>query len=108
MTKAVKQNEENHHFFCSCHYLPHGGHLSFIINDLPAYHRWMADNGPRMMENFDRWGKDRKDAKKMPSNDRLREDMRDHHDRNAMDQDRKDMPDNRQDRQKDTKGPDKE
>lgn len=44
----------------------------------------------------------------MPSNDRLREDMRDHHDRNVMDQDRKDMPDNRQDRQKDAKGPDKE
>lgn len=35
------------------------GTFSFIINDLPAYHRWMADNGPRMMENFDRWGKDR-------------------------------------------------
>ena len=52
----------------------------------------MADNGPRMMENFDRWGKDRKDTKKIPSNDRLREDMRDHHDRNAMDQNRKDMP----------------
>ena len=30
------------------------GTFSFIINDLPAYHRWMADNGPRMMENFDR------------------------------------------------------
>ncbi|WP_444219047.1 hypothetical protein [Dialister succinatiphilus] len=84
------------------------GTFSFIINDLPAYHRWMADNGPRMMENFDRWGKDRKDTKKMPSNDRLREDRKDHHDRNGMDQDRKDLPDNRQDRQKDAKGPDKE
>lgn len=62
------------------------GTFSFIINDLPAYHRWMADNGPRMMENFDHWGKDRKDTKKMPSNDRLREDMKDHHDRNAAGQ----------------------
>ena len=84
------------------------GTFSFIINELPCYHLCSAENGPRMIENFDRWVKDRKDTKKMPSNDRLREDMRDHHDRNGMNQDRKDLPDNRQDRQKDTKGPDKE
>lgn len=28
------------------------GAFSFLVNDLPSYHRWMADNGPRIMENF--------------------------------------------------------
>ena len=72
------------------------GTFSFIINDLPSYHRWMADNGPRMMETFDRWNKDRKDNRKGLDNEKMKDDMKDHHDRNTMGQDRRNMPDNRQ------------
>lgn len=72
------------------------GTFSFIINDLPSYHRWMADNGPRMMETFDRWNKDRKDNRKGPDNEKMKDDMKDHYDRNTMGQDRRNMPDNRQ------------
>lgn len=76
------------------------GTFSFIINDLPSYHRWMADNGPRMMETFDRWNKDRKDNRKGPDNEKMKDDMKDdmkdHHDRNTIGQDRRNMPDNRQ------------
>lgn len=72
------------------------GTFSFIINDLPSYHRWMVDNGPRMMETFDRWNKDRKDNRKGPDNEKMKDDMKDHHDRNTMGQDRRNMPDNRQ------------
>nr|WP_308611646.1 hypothetical protein [uncultured Dialister sp.] len=72
------------------------GTFSFIINDLPSYHRWMADNGPKMMETFDRWNKDRKDNRKGPDNEKMKDDMKGHHDRNTMGQDRRNMPDNRQ------------
>lgn len=71
------------------------GTFSFVINDLPAYHRWMAENGPKITENFKGWPKDRKDFRNGPSNDRMREDMRNHHDRNAMGPGRN-LPDNRQ------------
>ena len=37
------------------------GTFSFVINDLPAYHSWMAENGPKITENFKGWPKDRKD-----------------------------------------------
>lgn len=35
------------------------GAFSFLINDLPSYHRWMSDNGPRIMENFNARSKDK-------------------------------------------------
>lgn len=78
------------------------GTFSFIVNDLPAYHHWMAENGPKMMENFKGWSNDRKDFKNGPVKDRMQEDMRNHHDRNAMGPGRN-PPDNRQDIQKDQK-----
>lgn len=78
------------------------GTFSFIINDLPSYHRWMAENVPKIMDNFDHWNKDRKDFKNDPANDRMRDDMKDHHDKNSMmGPDRKDMPDDRQDHMQD-------
>lgn len=30
------------------------GIFSFLTNDLTAYHHWMSENGPRIMENFRR------------------------------------------------------
>lgn len=73
------------------------GTFSFIINDLPSYHRWMAENVPKMMENFDHWNKDRKDFKNGPANDHMRSDAKDHRDNNSMmGPDRKDMPGSRQ------------
>lgn len=84
------------------------GTFSFIINDLPSYHRWMADNGPKMMENFKGWSKDRKDFKNGPANDRMREDLRNHHDQDSMGPDRN-MPGDHQDNPKENKreAPDK-
>lgn len=84
------------------------GTFSFIINDLPSYHRWMADNGPKMMENFKGWSKDRKDSQNGPANDRMREDLRNHHDQDSMGPDRN-MPGDRQDNPKGNKreAPDK-
>jgi len=78
------------------------GTFSFIINDLPSYHRWMADNGPKMMENFKGWSKDRKDSQNGPANDRMREDLRNHHDQDSMGPDRN-MPGDYQDNPKGNK-----
>lgn len=47
------------------------GAFSFLVSDLPSYHRWMNDNGPRIMENFkfsDR-DKEKRDFQKGPSNE---------------------------------------
>lgn len=62
------------------------GIFSFLTNDVAAYHHWMAENGPRIMENFrkdrdrgNRRGSDRKDDRRGPQQMGPRED-RDHHD----------------------------
>jgi|GEM_PF-695558 hypothetical protein len=45
------------------------GIFSFLTNDLTAYHHWMADNGPKIMENFRR-DKDRGNTRKADRRDR--------------------------------------
>lgn len=47
------------------------GAFSFLINDLPSYHRWMSDNGPRIKENFNARSKDKgkEEFRSSPSED---------------------------------------
>lgn len=54
------------------------GAFSFLVNDLPSYHRWMNDNGPRIMENFNIRDKDK--AKKEFRNSPSEEDHMPHWD----------------------------
>lgn len=56
------------------------GIFSFLTNDLTAYHHWMSENGPRIMENF---RKDKGNSRKDDRRDReeFKRDSRDDRDR---------------------------